>query len=150
MRFTPTEKITAVIERYQKKKDWQPSDLEIMLSMARYLATEIFYLAVDLGESHKDWNGAEYRRKSTFAKVCKKIADDAFIAGEKLSGSEIERRASLEIDEHLKEEKMAESTYRAYYFLYESSKGVHDQLRQHISSFKHEKRLEDIGAGSQM
>lgn len=147
--MSTTEKITKVIERYQSKKDWQPSDLEAMLSMARFLATEIFYLAVDLGESHKEWNGAEYRRKSNFAKVCKKIADEAMQSGEKLSGAEVERRAALEIDEKLKDEKLAESTYRTLYFIYESAKGVHDQLRQHISSFKHEKRLEDIGAGSQ-
>jgi len=96
-----------------------------------------------------DKTGTEYRRKSEFAKVKAKLTDERTKQGEKVVANLIENEALSAIDEYLKQEAMAESTYQKAKMLLDTAREVHSQMNQHISYFKTEKRLENSAQGSQ-
>ena len=145
----PLEKIQEICIWYRDKRDWSPGDLETLLNAARRLATEIFFFADEVGDMAHDRTGTEYRRKSAFAKKKADLVSEREKQGEKAVANMIENEATLAIDEYLKNEAMAESTYQKAKMLLDTARDVHGQMNQHISYFKTEKRLENSAQGSQ-
>jgi len=143
------EKITEISTWYRDRKDWKPSDLETLLNVARRLATEIFFFADEVGQYHEEKTGSEYRRKSAFAKKKAELVLTREKQGEKAVANLIENEAMVAIDDHLKDEAMAESAYQRAKMLLDTARDVLQQMQQHISYFKTEKTLEMSGKGSQ-
>lgn len=145
---TPLEEIQKIIKLY-RTTEWGPQDLERLLNGARKLACEIFFFADEVGDLAHDRTGTEYRRKSAFAKAKESLIESRNKQGEKVVANLIENEALTAIDEYLKDEAMAESTYQKAKMLLDTARDVHSQMNQHISYFKTEKRLENSAQGSQ-
>lgn len=144
------EQLVKNIAWYRDKKAWNPAaDIESLVTVARSTATEIFFFAVEVGELHEEMKAAEYRRKSQFAAYSQKLANDAKDKGDKITQSEIERNAAVHLDEYFKQEAATESAYKKAVLILQTAQGVHDQMRQHISHLKEEKRQEANNSGSQ-
>ena len=146
---TPLEKIQEICLWYRNKRDWSPGDLETLLNAARRIATEIFFFADEVGDMAHDKTGTEYRRKSEFAKTKERLIAERHKKEEKVVANLIENEALSAIDDYLKQEALAESTYQKAKMLLDTAREVHSQMNQHISYFKTEKRLENSAQGSQ-
>ena len=140
MEAAPLEKIGQIIAWYQSKRDLAPTDIETLINAARRLSCEIYFFANEVGDLHSDMLSSEYRRKSETAKFIQGAKQN----DEKLSIAQIEKDAQIALDELHKEEMQAASMYRSAMLIYQSAQSVHEQLRQHISYLKEEKRQEQI------
>jgi len=143
------EQLIKNITWYRDKKQWHPADIESLVNVARSTATEIFFFAVEVGEMHEEMKAAEYRRKSQFAAYSQKLSNDAKEKSDKMTQSEIERNATVYLDEYFKQEAATESAYKKAVLVLQTAQGVHDQMRQHVSHLKEEKRQESNNTGSQ-
>ena len=143
------EQLIKNITWYRDKKNWHPSDIESLINVARSTATEIFFFSVVVGDLHGEMLASEYRRKSKFAENCKKLSDNAKDKGEKITQAEIDRNASVALCELFNEEAQSETAYKKAVLILQTAQGVHDQMRQHISHLKKEKKQELNNIGSQ-
>ena len=111
------EQLIKNITWYRDKKQWNPADIESLVNVARSTATEIFFFAVEVGEMHEEMKAAEYRRKSQFAAYSQKLSNDAKEKSDKITQSEIERNATVYLDEYFKQDqRLNQHTKKPFWF----------------------------------
>ena len=125
------ERITDIIRAYyQIPADY--ADIDRGVALQKKLVVLLFGLAREVGELYTERNGAEYRRKSTFAAKRAEYIQ----AGE--SVAKAESRAEVDTDELRKEESQADAAYHSMRLIYDAAKLVAETMRQQVSNMKHE------------
>jgi hypothetical protein len=136
------DRITDLVRAYHRLPTNTPN-IDQLLDLRRHLATLKFGFAVEVGNLYQERNGAEFRRKSNFARV----KADHIAGGD--SAAKAEAAAEVACEELRKEESHADAMYRGAYLILEAAKDVLDTMAQHIANVRQEKRLETTGQGSQ-
>lgn len=141
----------STIEQIEKTVTWYAgisrdfADLDLLLSAARKLSCLVFDFAGEVGMLYKERNRTEFQRKAEFGRIYRELMG----AESKPSVSAAEKEADGLCASLRDLEQQADAEHYAAKMLLDTSRAVHDQMRQHISNLKSEKRAEQTGQGSQ-
>lgn len=142
--LTPVERIGKAVSWYQSLPAGY-DNLETLLDAARRFACAVFDFSEEVGALYKQRNRTEHNRKSAFVMEFRALMS----SDPKPSAAAAEKEADALCLSLRGEEQQADAEYRAAMLILESAKAVHDQMRQHISNLKQEKRAEFTGQGAQ-
>lgn len=121
------------------------NDLDMLLSAARKLSALVFDFAGDVGMLYKERNRTEFQRKAEFGRIYREL----MAADPRPSVAAAEKEADALCASLRDAEQQADSEHYAAKLWLDTARAVHDQMRQHISNLKSEKRAEQTGQGSQ-
>lgn len=141
----------STLEQIEKTVTWYAgisrdfNDLDMLLSAARKLSCLVFEFAGEVAAMYKERNRTEFQRKAEFARIYRELIS----VDPRPSVASAEKEADGLCSSLRDAEQQADAEYNAGRLWLDSARAVHDQMRQHISNLKSEKRAEQTGQGSQ-
>ena len=140
----------STLEQIEKTVQWYAgisrdfNDLDMLLSAARKLSCLVFDFAGDVGMLYKERTRTEFQRKAEFGRIYREL----MAADPRPSVASAEKEADALCASLRDAEQQADSEHYAAKLWLDTARAVDDQMRQHISNLKSEKRAEQTGQGS--